>query len=84
MCYSSLFKWWHQLHYQRINSQRPFEHRKFDANLCKSSSPKLLDKILRYCTQIVLGYVQLKNILNILKCVQMDCTDYPSMDIFEF
>ena len=37
----------------------------------------LLDKILRYCTQIVLGYVQ-------LRFVQMDCTDYPSMDIFEF
>ena len=32
---------------------------------------------LRYYTQIVLGYVQ-------LRFVQMDCTDYPSMDIFEF
>ena len=37
----------------------------------------LLDKIIRYYTQIVLGYVQ-------LRFVQMDCTDYPSMDIFEF
>ena len=36
-----------------------------------------LTKILRYCTQIVLGYVQ-------LRFVQMDCTDYSSMDIFEF
>ena len=26
----------------------------------KSSSPNLLNKILRYCTQIVLGYVLLK------------------------
>ena len=51
MCYSSLFKWWHQLHYRRINSQRQFEHRKFNVQL---------------------------------KFVQMDCTDYTSMDIFEF
>ena len=27
MCYSSLFKWWHQIHNRRINSQRQFEHR---------------------------------------------------------
>ena len=41
------------------NSQRQFEHRKFDANLLRSSSPKLLNKILRYYIQIDLGYVQL-------------------------
>ena len=29
----SLFKWWHHLHYWQNNSQRQFEHRKFDANL---------------------------------------------------
>ena len=46
MCNQSLFKWWRHLHYWRNNSQRQFEHRKFDANLGKSSSPKLLDKIL--------------------------------------
>ena len=46
MCYQSLFKWWHHLHYWRNNSQRQFENRKFDANLWKSSSPKLLNKIL--------------------------------------
>ena len=39
--------------------------------------PKLLDKILRYYIQIVLAYVQ-------LRFVQMDCTDYSSIDIFEF
>ena len=57
MSYQSLFKWWHHLHYCRNYSQRQFEHRKFDANLLKSSSPKLLDKILRYFIQIVLRYV---------------------------
>ena len=46
MCNQSLFKWWRHLHYWRNNSQRQFEHRKFDANLWKSSSPKLLNKIL--------------------------------------
>ena len=65
------------LHYWRNNSQRQFEHSKLNANLRKSSSPKLLNRILRYYTQIVLGYVQ-------LKFVQMDCTDYLSMDIFVF
>ena len=60
MCYQSLFKWWLHLYYWRNNSQRQFEHRKFDANLLKSSSPKLLNKIYRYYIQIVLGYVQLK------------------------
>ena len=29
----SLFKWWRHLHYWQNNSQRQFEHRKFDANL---------------------------------------------------
>ena len=53
MCYQSLFKWWRYLHYQRNYSQRQFEHRNFDANLLKSSSPKLLDKFLRYYIQIV-------------------------------
>ena len=48
MCNQSLFKWWCHLHYWRNNSQRQFEHRKFDANVWKSSSPKLLDKILRH------------------------------------
>ena len=57
MCNQSLFKWWRHLHYLRNNSERQFEHRKFDANLLKSSSPKLLNKILRYYIQIVLGYV---------------------------
>ena len=38
------------LHFWRNNSQRRFEQRKFDANLWKSSSPQLLNKILRYCT----------------------------------
>ena len=33
MCNQSLFKWWCHLHYWRNNSQRQFEHRKFDANL---------------------------------------------------
>ena len=60
MCNQSLFKWWRHLHYWRNNRQRLFEHRKFDANLWKSSSPKLLKKILRYCTKIDLGYLQLK------------------------
>ena len=40
MCNQSLFKWWCHLHYWRNNSQRQFEHRKFDANLRKSYSPK--------------------------------------------
>ena len=57
MCNQNLFKWWRHLHYWRNNSQRQFEHRKFDANVWKSSSPKLLNKILRYYIQIVLGYV---------------------------
>ena len=57
MCNQSLFKWWCHLHYWRNNGQRQFEHRKFDANVWKSSSPKLLNKILRYYIQIVLGYV---------------------------
>ena len=48
MCNQSLFKWWRHLHYWRNNSQRQFEHRKFDANL------------LRYYIQILLGYVQSK------------------------
>ena len=48
MCNQSLFKWCCHLHYWRNNSQRQFEHRKFDANVWKSSSPKLLNKILRY------------------------------------
>ena len=30
----------------------------------KSSSPKLRDRILRYCTQIVFGYVLLKFVQN--------------------
>ena len=60
--------------FRRINSQRQFEHRKFDT---KCSSSKVLDKILRYCTQLVLGYMQ-------LKFVQMDSTQHPSMDIIEF
>ena len=51
MCYQSLFKWWRHLHYWRNNSQRQFKHRKFEANLGKSSSPKLLNKILRYYIQ---------------------------------
>ena len=33
MCDQSLFRWWRHLHYWRNNSQRQFEHRKFDANL---------------------------------------------------
>ena len=33
MCNQSLFKWWCHLHYWRNNSQRQFEHRKFDAKL---------------------------------------------------
>ena len=33
MCNQSLFKWWRHLFYWRNNSQRQFEHRKFDANL---------------------------------------------------
>ena len=33
MCDQSLFKWWRHLYYWRNNSQRQFEHRKFDANL---------------------------------------------------
>ena len=33
MCNQSLFKWWRHLYYWRNNSQRQFEHRKFDANL---------------------------------------------------
>ena len=33
--------------------QRQFEHSKFNANLWKSSSPKLLNGILRYCKQIL-------------------------------
>ena len=57
MCDQNLFKWWRHLHYWRNNSQRQFEHRKFDADLQKSSSPKLLHKILRYYIQIVLGCV---------------------------
>ena len=44
MCNQSLFKWWCHLHYLQINSERQFEQRKFDANLRKSSSPKLLIK----------------------------------------
>ena len=64
MCNQSLFKWWRHLHYLRNNSERQFEHRKFDANLLRSSSPKLLNRILRYYMKIDLGYVQ-------LKCVQM-------------
>ena len=48
MCNQSLFKWWCHLHYWQNNSQRQFEHRKFDANVWKSSPPKLLNKILRY------------------------------------
>ena len=31
MCYQSFFKWWRHLHYWGNNSQRQFEHRKFDA-----------------------------------------------------
>ena len=57
MCNQSLFKWWGHLHFLRNNSEKQFEHRKFDANLLKSSSAKLLNKILRYYIQIVLGYV---------------------------
>ena len=59
ICNQTLFKWWCHLHYWRNNSQRQFEHRKFDANLRKSSSQKLLNRILRYCTQIDLDYVLL-------------------------
>ena len=51
MCNQSLFKWWRHLHYWRNNSQRQFEHRKFDANLYKSSTPKLFNKTLRYYIQ---------------------------------
>ena len=53
MCYQSLFKWWRHLHFLQNNSERQFEHRKFDA---KSSSPKLLNEILRYYIQIVLVF----------------------------
>ena len=35
ICYQSLFKWWRHLHYWRNNSQRQFEHRKFDAKFDK-------------------------------------------------
>ena len=55
MCNQILFKWWRYLHYLRNNSEKQFEHRKFDANLLKSSSPKLLNKSLRYYIQISLG-----------------------------
>ena len=48
----------------------------FEKLLLQNYLTEFLD-ILRYCTQIVLGYVQ-------LKFVQMDCTNYLSMDIFEF
>ena len=37
--------------------QSQFEHKKFDANLWKSSSPKLHKKILIYYIQIVFEYV---------------------------
>ena len=57
MCYQILFKWWRHLHYWQNNSQRQFEHRKFDVNVGKSSSPKLLNRILRYYIQTGLGYV---------------------------
>ena len=62
MCYSSLFKWWLHLHYEQINSQGQFENKKFEYGKMqklgflfimrplKSFSPKLLNKILRYCT----------------------------------
>ena len=58
-CNSSLFKWWHHLYNRRINNQRQFEHRKFNANLWKSC-PKLLQRIPRYYTQIVLVYLLIK------------------------
>ena len=59
MCNQSLLKWWCHLHYWRNNSQRQFEHRKFDANVWKSS-PKLLHKILRYYIQRVLSVCVIK------------------------
>ena len=47
MCNKSLFKWWRHLHYWRNNSQRQFQHRKFDANfenlLLQNYSTKFLD-----------------------------------------
>ena len=55
MCHSSLLKWWCHLYCQRNNSQRQFQHRKFDANL-ENLLPKLHNKSLRYCTQNVLEY----------------------------
>ena len=54
MSNKSLFKWWCHLHYWGNNSQRQFGHTKFNAYLQKSYSPKLLGRILRFCTQIVL------------------------------
>ena len=57
MCYKSLLKWWRHLHYQQNNSKRQLELTKFNANFCKPSSPKLLNRILRYFTLVVLGYV---------------------------
>ena len=35
MCNQNLFKWWCHLHYLRNNSERQFEHRKFDAKPLK-------------------------------------------------
>ena len=53
MCYQSVFKWWRHLHYCRNNSQRQFEHRKFDANfenlLLQNFSTKFLDITYKYC-----------------------------------
>ena len=44
-----LFKWWRHLHYWRNNSQRQFEHIKFDANHWKSSSPNMhIHKVKTY------------------------------------
>ena len=37
-------------------SQRQFEYNKFNANIEKLFSPKLLSRILRHCTLIVLGH----------------------------
>ena len=72
MCNQSLFKWWRHLHNWQNNSQRQFEHSKFNANICKSSSPKLLDKILRYLIKIVLGYVKSKFVQTVAPPIAKD------------
>ena len=58
MCYKSLFKLWRYLYNQQNNSKRQFE---IAANLMqtfeKPPFPKLLNRILRLFTLIVLRYV---------------------------